>query len=105
MLVLGALSAFGPLSMDMYLPALPSLTKDFVTTPSFAQLSITSCLVGLALGQILVGPLSDRYGRKIPLLIGLATFAVASFLCAMTTSILVLIVLRLIQGTAGQPGW
>ncbi|BBO00096.1 multidrug effflux MFS transporter [Sporolactobacillus terrae] len=103
-LVLGALSAFGPLSMDMYLPALPSLTKDFVTTPSFAQLSITACLVGLALGQIIVGPLSDRYGRKMPLLIGLATFAVTSFLCAMTTSILLLIVLRLIQGTAGAAG-
>ncbi|HLR64007.1 MAG TPA: MFS transporter [Pseudogracilibacillus sp.] len=63
-LILGSLTAFGPLSMDMYLPALPIVTTDFDTTASLAQLSITTCLLGLALGQLIFGPLSDIVGRK-----------------------------------------
>ncbi|EST12316.1 multidrug effflux MFS transporter [Sporolactobacillus laevolacticus] len=103
-LVLGALGAFGPLSMDMYLPSLPSLTKDLQTTTSQAQLSITACLIGLAAGQIILGPLSDKYGRKRPLLAGLITFTLVSFLCSITTSIGWLVLLRLIQGMAGAAG-
>ncbi|WKB36232.1 MFS transporter [Terrilactibacillus sp. S3-3] len=78
-MILGALSAFGPLSMDMYLPSLPSLTEDLHATTSMAELSITSCLIGLALGQIFAGPYSDAIGRRRPLLIGLLIFAVTSF--------------------------
>ncbi|MDF2909820.1 MAG: transporter [Sporolactobacillus laevolacticus] len=103
-MVLGALGAFGPLSMDMYLPSLPSLTKDLQTTTSLAQLSITACLIGLAVGQIILGPLSDKYGRKGPLLAGLVTFTLVSFLCSITTSIGWLVLLRLIQGMAGAAG-
>lgn len=66
--ILGSLTAFGPLSMDMYLPALPVVTTDLHTSASLAQLSITSCLLGLALGQLIFGPLSDIQGRKRPML-------------------------------------
>lgn len=69
--VLGLLSTFGPLSLDLYLPALPSLAAELDASPSSAQLSITACLIGLAVGQLVAGPMSDRYGRRRPLLIGL----------------------------------
>ena len=62
--VLGLLTMFGPLSLDLYLPALPQLADDLNASTSAAQLSITTCLVGLAVGQLLAGPLSDRLGRK-----------------------------------------
>ncbi|WP_212945892.1 Bcr/CflA family multidrug efflux MFS transporter [Heyndrickxia oleronia] len=102
--VLGALSAFGPLSIDMYLPALPKLTEELHTNTSVAQLSLTACLIGLALGQLLVGPLSDVRGRKKPLLIALILYSVASILCAYSTSIWMLIFLRFIQGATGAAG-
>jgi DHA1 family bicyclomycin/chloramphenicol resistance-like MFS transporter len=102
--VLGALSAFGPLSIDMYLPALPKLTEELHTNTSIAQLSLTACLIGLALGQLLVGPLSDVRGRKKPLLIALILYSVASILCAYSTSIWMLIFLRFIQGATGAAG-
>ncbi|MED4604217.1 MFS transporter, partial [Paenibacillus validus] len=72
--VLGILSAFGPLSLDMYLPALPMLEGDLHTSTSMAQLSLTSCLLGLSLGQLLAGPLSDVRGRRGPLLAGLLLY-------------------------------
>lgn len=103
-IILGALSAFGPLSMDMYLPSLPELTRNLQTTTSFAQLSITACLIGLALGQIVLGPYSDAHGRRVPLLAGLILFTAASLLCAFATSIAWLIPLRFIQGLAGAAG-
>lgn len=102
--ILGALGAFGPLSMDMYLPSLPALTHDLRTTMSLAQLSITACLIGLAVGQIVIGPLSDSRGRRGPLLAGLILFTVTSFLCAMASSITWLIILRFVQGLAGSAG-
>ncbi len=101
---LGALSAFGPLCLDMYLPALPELPGALSSTAGAAQLSLTSCIVGLALGQLLIGPLSDRIGRRRPLLVGVAVFAVASALCAVTGSMPVLIGLRFVQGAAGAAG-
>lgn len=104
MIILGALSAFGPLSMDMYLPSLPSLTADLHASTSMGQLSITSCLIGLALGQIFAGPYSDSIGRRRPLLIGLLIFAAASFLCAVSMTIHVLLILRFFQGFAGAAG-
>lgn len=81
-LLLGSLTAFGPLSMDMYLPALPIVTSDLHTTASLGQLSITACLLGLAIGQLLFGPLSDIQGRRRPLEITLIIYAIASVLCA-----------------------
>lgn len=102
--ILGALGAFGPLSMDMYLPSLPSLTLDLHTTTSLGQLSITACLIGLAVGQIIIGPYSDSHGRKGPLLVGLIAFAVTSFLCSRVSSITLLVILRFVQGLAGAAG-
>ena len=101
---LGALSAFGPLCLDMYLPALPQLPTDFSSTAGAAQLSLTACIVGLAIGQLFVGPLSDRVGRRLPLTAGVALFAVVSALCAVTTSMPLLIALRFLQGAAGAAG-
>ncbi|GIO01563.1 multidrug effflux MFS transporter [Brevibacillus laterosporus] len=103
-IVLGALSAFGPLSLDMYLPALPAMATDFQTTTSAVQLSLTACLLGLSLGQLFAGPLSDIQGRRKPLLVGLAIYAVASILCVFSTSIWALVALRFIQGAAGSAG-
>lgn len=102
--LLGTLSAFGPLSMDMYLPALPKLQQDLHTTTSLTQLSITTCLIGLAVGQLLIGPISDRIGRKKPTLIGLIIFTIASLLAALATNVWWLLCLRLCQGLAGAAG-
>lgn len=103
-LILGSLTAFGPLSMDMYLPALPGVSDDFHTTASLAQLSITACLAGLALGQLIFGPLSDIVGRKRPLLLTLTAYAAASILCVFSSSIWMFIILRFIQGAAAAAG-
>ena len=102
--VLGLLSTFGPLSLDLYLPALPELADELATTPSAAQLTITACLVGLALGQLVAGPLSDRLGRRRPLLVGLVAYLLASLACAFAPSVAVLVLLRLVQGLAGAAG-
>jgi DHA1 family bicyclomycin/chloramphenicol resistance-like MFS transporter len=102
--VLGMLSTFGPISLDLYLPALPQLAAELEASPSAAQLTITACLIGLAVGQVVAGPLSDRFGRKRPLMIGLIAYAVASLACAFAWSISVLLLLRLIQGLAGAAG-
>src|SRR6476620_3991821 len=93
-IVLGTLAAFAPLSIDMYLPALPDIAKDLYTTPSLVQLSLTFFLFGLSFGQLLVGPISDVLGRRKPLLIGLIIYFVASLLCAFSQSIWGLIILR-----------
>ena len=85
--ILGALSAFGPLSIDMYLPGLPALGATLDAPASAVQLTLTACLAGLALGQIVAGPLSDRFGRRRPLLVGVAAYAAASLLCALAPSI------------------
>ena len=102
--ILGALSAFGPLTIDMYLPALPALSGELHTSASLAQLSLTACLIGLAFGQIVVGPYSDIHGRRKPLVMSLLLYTVASLLCIFTTSIWTLIGLRFIQGLAGAAG-
>jgi|GEM_PF-4627081 Arabinose efflux permease len=85
--VLGSLSGIGPLSIDMYLPALPSMAEELGTTASMTQLSLTACLIGLALGQLIVGPISDVKGRRIPLLIGIAAYALVSLLCVLSPNI------------------
>lgn len=102
--LLGALTTFGPLSIDTYLPALPALRRDFGAGASQAQLTLSACLIGLALGQLLAGPLSDALGRRRPLLVGLAAYALASLLCAAAPTIGVLMGLRFVQGCAGAAG-
>ncbi|MGO8684820.1 MAG: multidrug effflux MFS transporter [Thermoleophilia bacterium] len=104
MLVLGGLASIGPFSIDMYLPALPSVARDLHTQPSLVQLSLTTCLAGLALGQLVAGPLSDRLGRRRPLLVGLAVYVLAAILCALAPSVGVLIAVRAAQGLAGAAG-
>jgi DHA1 family bicyclomycin/chloramphenicol resistance-like MFS transporter len=101
LLILGALSAFGPLSIDMYLPALPGLARDLGDAPSAVQVTLTTCLAGLAAGQILAGPVSDARGRRPVALVGLLTFTLASALCALAGSVSVLAALRLLQGLGG----
>jgi DHA1 family bicyclomycin/chloramphenicol resistance-like MFS transporter len=102
--LLGCLSTFGPLSLDMYLPGLPAMADDLGASTSAAQLTLTACLAGLAAGQLLIGPLSDTHGRRRPLLAGLLAYAGASLLCALAPSILTLTVLRFVQGLAGAAG-
>ena len=101
---LGLLSTFGPLSLDLYLPVLPELADELNASTSAAQLTITACLIGLATGQLIAGPLSDQYGRRRPLLIGLVTYLLASLACAFAPTITLLVILRLIQGLAGAAG-
>ena len=88
----------------MYLPALPELPAALSSTSSAAQLTLSACIIGLAVGQLITGPLSDRLGRRGPLLVGVAIFVVASVICAVTTSMTLLIVVRFVQGAAGAAG-
>lgn len=99
--LLGALVALGPLSIDGYLPGLPDLARDLGTSAPAAQLTVTACLAGLATGQLIGGPLSDRYGRRRPLLAGLTLYTAASMLCAVAPGVWALIGLRLVQGIGG----
>ncbi len=103
-LLLGTLAAMGPLSIDMYLPSFPTIVGAFDTTASFVQVSLTACLLGIGLGQLILGPMSDVHGRKKPLLIGLAVYFIASFLCALAPSIEIFIAARFMQGFAASAG-
>jgi DHA1 family bicyclomycin/chloramphenicol resistance-like MFS transporter len=102
--VLSLLTVFGPISMDLYLPVLPALTGDLRSAPSTAQLTITACLLGLALGQLVAGPMSDRYGRRRPLLIGVVAYIGVSLLCAASPTVETLVAARFVQGLAGGVG-
>ncbi|KAL3946876.1 multidrug effflux MFS transporter [Lentilactobacillus hilgardii] len=102
--ILGTISATGPLSIDLYLPALPEMTRDLQTHASLIQLSLSACLLGLAIGQLISGPLSDKYGRKGPLIVGFLSFGLVSLLIASSHSVYLLIGLRFIQGLAGASG-
>ncbi|WP_405971717.1 multidrug effflux MFS transporter [Streptomyces sp. NBC_00988] len=103
-LVLGGLTATPPLSMDMYLPALPAVTRSLHAPASTVQLTLTACLAGMALGQLVVGPMSDKWGRRRPLLTGLAVYVVATALCAIAPNVESLVAFRLLQGLAGAAG-
>lgn len=103
-LILGALTAFGPLSMDMYLPGLPGVADDFHTSASIAQLTVTATLVGLGLGQLIFGPLSDIVGRKRPLQVMLTIYALVSISAVFTPNIWLFVFLRFIQGISGAAG-
>jgi DHA1 family bicyclomycin/chloramphenicol resistance-like MFS transporter len=103
-LVLGGLTALPPLSMDMYLPALPQVTDALHSNSSTVQLTLTACLAGMALGQLVVGPLSDRFGRRGPLLIGMVVYVLATAVCALAPTAPLLVGFRLLQGLAGAAG-
>jgi DHA1 family bicyclomycin/chloramphenicol resistance-like MFS transporter len=102
--LLAALSAFGPLSMDMYLPGLPAMSADLGAPDWSAQATISVCMVGLAAGQLIAGPISDARGRRGPLLVGIAAYTLSSIGCALAPGIVVLLILRLVQGLAGAVG-
>src|SRR4029453_13959438 len=103
-ILLGALTAFAPMSIDMYLPALPTIGVAFSATPGHVQLSLASFFLGGAIGQAFYGPLADRFGRKRPLFVGLSLFVIASAGCALATSINMLIALRFLQGLGACSG-
>ncbi|TDE10272.1 multidrug effflux MFS transporter [Dyadobacter psychrotolerans] len=103
-LILGSLATISPFSIDMYLPGFPTIAKDLHTTIDKVQLSLTSYLVGICLGQILYGPLLDRFGRKIPLYVGLGLYMLASIGCAMTSTVDSLILMRFLQAMGGCVG-
>ena len=103
-LILGALATISPFSIDMYLPGFPAIASDLNTTIDKVQLSLTAYLVGIAIGQLLYGPLLDRFGRKNPLYAGLVVYVLASIACAFTDSISALIVMRFIQALGGCVG-
>ncbi|WP_121702349.1 multidrug effflux MFS transporter, partial [Streptomyces sp. E5N298] len=103
-LILGSLTATPPLAMDMYLPALPEVTRSLSAPAATVQLTLTACLAGMALGQIVVGPMSDKWGRRRPLLAGLAVYVVATALCAVAPTVELLVAFRLVQGLAGAAG-
>ncbi|WP_410571597.1 multidrug effflux MFS transporter [Amycolatopsis sp. cmx-4-61] len=103
-LVLGGLTAFGPLSIDMYLPALPRMAADLHAADSTVQLTLSAFIVGLALGQLVLGPLSDAVGRRRPLLVGLALYVVGSVLCAVSPDAWLLVAARLVQSLGAAAG-
>ena len=97
-LLLGVLSAFGPFVVDLYLPSLPQLASFFETSASMTQLTLTTAMIGLAVGQLLLGPLSDKVGRKKPLIISLVIYIISTVLIVFSPNIETMIVLRVIQG-------
>ncbi|MGR4879283.1 Bcr/CflA family multidrug efflux MFS transporter [Streptomyces sp. LARHCF249] len=99
--ILGGLTALPPLSMDMYLPALPEVTNALHSPASTVQLTLTACLAGMALGQLVIGPMSDKWGRRRPLLIGMVVYVLATAICALAPTAELLIAFRLLQGLAG----
>jgi DHA1 family bicyclomycin/chloramphenicol resistance-like MFS transporter len=103
-LILGLLSAIGPFSIDMYLPGFPEIAKDLHSTVAHISLSLSSFFVGIAFGQLLYGPLLDRFGRKKPLYIGMFAYLLASIACALCTTADALIAIRLLQALGGCVG-
>jgi DHA1 family bicyclomycin/chloramphenicol resistance-like MFS transporter len=101
---LGILTAFAPLSIDMYLPGLPAIAQEFSVTTAAVQQTLAIFFVGLSLGQAFVGPISDRLGRRLPRLVGCALYALASIGCALAPSLQSLILLRLAQAVGGCAG-
>lgn len=102
--MLALLASFGPFCTDLYLPAVPTITRQLHTDAAALQLTLTTSFLGLALGQLLIGPISDAFGRKRPLYISLIVFALSSGACALAPNISALIVARFFQGLAGAGG-
>lgn len=103
-LLLGLFSTLGPFTIDMYLPAFPEIVRQFNSTASLVQFSLTACLLGIGTGQLVIGPLSDIYGRRNPLLISMAIYILSSLACAFSPNIGLLIVFRFLQGFAASAG-
>src|SRR5690606_3446444 len=103
-ILLGALTALIPFTIDMYLPAFPTLAEVYHTNASAVQLSLTACLLGLAFGQLVTGPLSDSLGRRKPLIIFLIAYAIASVACIFAPNIYAFVGLRFVQGFAASAG-
>jgi MFS transporter, DHA1 family, multidrug resistance protein len=103
-LLLGSLGLLGPFTIDMYLPSFPTIVEDYGTTASLVQISLTTCLLGLGLGQLIIGPMSDVQGRRKPLLIFLIMYLLASVTCAFAPSIYLFIAARFLQGFAAAGG-
>ena len=102
--LLGALTALAPLTIDLYLPAFPTIALNFATTESAVQMTLTGALVGVALGQVIIGPLSDSYGRRPPLLIAVVGYVGASIGCAVAPTIELLGAARVLQGMTAAAG-
>jgi DHA1 family bicyclomycin/chloramphenicol resistance-like MFS transporter len=103
-LVLGTLTAFGPLSIDLYLPGLPGIARDLRASDALIQSTLATFVAGMALGQLVHGPLSDRFGRRLPLLIGSIIYTLASAACALAPDATTLVVLRFVQALGGSAG-
>ena len=103
-LLLGALTAFAPLSIDMYLPSLPTIASTFHVSTGEAQGTLAAFLAGLAIGQFFYGPASDRWGRRGPIIVGTVLYVAATVMCALSTSIEMLIIARFIQAIGGSAG-
>lgn len=101
---LGMLTAFGPFVTDMYLPTLPAMAISFDTTSSMVQLGLTASMVGLAVGQLFFGPLSDKYGRRIPLIVAMVLFLFSTLGCLFSENIIQFVIWRLMQGMSGAGG-
>ncbi len=104
LIFLGMLTAFGPFVTDMYLPTLPAMTDYFSTNSSMVQLGLTSSMIGLAVGQLFFGPLSDKYGRRSPLITAMFLFLTSTIGCIYSGSIMQFVAWRFIQGIAGAGG-
>jgi len=102
--LLSSLGILGPLNIDMYLPSFPDIATDLGARASLVQLSLTTCLIGLAVGQVIVGPISDAKGRRKPLVISLSLFALSSLFCALAPNIIVLVIARFLQGLTASAG-
>ena len=98
------MSAIGPLSIDMYLPAFPTIAKGLNTSIEKVTLSLSSFFIGISIGQLIYGPLLERYGRKIPLYFGLGLYAISAFACATAVSVEMLILFRFFQALGGCVG-
>ncbi|WP_460118392.1 multidrug effflux MFS transporter [Pseudomonas sp. S2_C03] len=103
-LILGALSAFGPLAIDFYLPAFPAMALAFGTDEQHVQLTLAAYFLGLSIGQLAYGPVADRFGRRVPLLVGVGLFTVASLACAFAPNLEWLMVARFVQALGGCAG-
>lgn len=104
LITLGIASAMGPFVTDFYLPALPQLAEVFSTTSSAIQMSLTLCLIGLAVGQLFIGPISDKYGRKAPLITAMVVFCLSTAGCLYTRDIYIFLLCRFLQGLSGAGG-
>lgn len=103
-LLLGIFSTLGPFTIDMYIPAFPEIAQNFGTSASLVQFSLTACLLGLGIGQLVMGSLSDVYGRRNPLLISMAVYIISSLACAFAPNVGLLILFRFAQGFAASAG-